>query len=140
MMTTHADVINTDILAFIKGAPVKDCLMLGRQRATCSLWGWAHAASVNRANLTRLLFWEQALMRHYIRPAAVKVGITKRIGWQTFRHSYSTLLKASGADIKVMQELLRHASTPAAVGFITANSASLIMCRVSSVNGAVATM
>jgi site-specific recombinase XerD len=39
------------------------------------------------------------------------VGITKRIGWHTFRHSYSTLLKASGADIKVMQELLRHAST-----------------------------
>jgi hypothetical protein len=76
--------------------------MLGRsqrQRATCSLWGWAHAAGVNRANLTRLLFWEQALMRHYIRPAAVKVGITKRIGWHTFRHSYSTLLKASGADI-----------------------------------------
>jgi hypothetical protein len=35
------------------------------------------------------------------RPAAVKVGITKRIGWHTFRHSYSTLLKASGADIKV---------------------------------------
>ena len=50
-------------------------------------------------------------MRHYIRPAVVKVGITKRIGWHTFRHSYSTLLKASGADIKVMQELLRHAST-----------------------------
>jgi hypothetical protein len=41
----------------------------------------------------------------------VKVGITKRIGWHTFRHSYSTLLKASGVDIKVMQELLRHAST-----------------------------
>ena len=56
-------------------------------------------------------FWGQALLRHYIRPAAVKVGITKRIGWHTFRHSYSTLLKASGADIKVMQELLRHAST-----------------------------
>ena len=40
-----------------------------------------------------------------------KLGITKRIGWHTFRHSYSTLLKANGADIKVMQELLRHAST-----------------------------
>jgi site-specific recombinase XerD len=50
-------------------------------------------------------------LRHYIRPGAVKAGITKRIGWHTFRHSYSTLLKASGADIKVMQELLRHAST-----------------------------
>jgi integrase len=40
-----------------------------------------------------------------------KLGITKRIGWHTFRHSYSTLLKANGADIKVMQELLRHAPT-----------------------------
>jgi len=27
-----------------------------------------------------------------------------------FRHTYSTLLRATGADIKVMQELLRHAS------------------------------
>ena len=50
-------------------------------------------------------------MRHFIRPTALKLGITKRIGWHTFRHSYSTLLKANGADIKVMQELLRHAST-----------------------------
>ena len=59
----------------------------------------------------RLPFWGQALMRHYIRPTALKLGITKRIGWHTFRHSYSTLLKANGADIQVMQELLRHAST-----------------------------
>lgn len=59
----------------------------------------------------RLPFWGQTLMRHFIRPKAMKLGITKRIGWHTFRHSYSTLLKASGADIKVMQELLRHAST-----------------------------
>jgi len=50
-------------------------------------------------------------MRHFILPTAIKLGITKRIGWHTFRHSYSTLLKANGADIKVMQELLRHAST-----------------------------
>ena len=50
-------------------------------------------------------------MRHFIRPTALRLGITKRIGWHTFRHSYSTLLKASGADIKAMQELLRHAST-----------------------------
>jgi len=40
----------------------------------------------------------------------VKLGISKRIGWHTFRHSYSTLLRATGADIKLMQELLRHAS------------------------------
>jgi len=69
---------------------------------------WVFASPVTQG---RLPFWGQALMRHHIRPTGVKVGITKRIGWHTFRHSYSTLLKASGADIKVMQELLRHAST-----------------------------
>jgi hypothetical protein len=25
-------------------------------------------------------------MRHFIRPTAIKLGITKRIGWHTFRH------------------------------------------------------
>jgi len=39
-------------------------------------------------------------------------AITKRIGWNTFRYTYSTLPRAAGVDIKVMQELLRHASTP----------------------------
>jgi len=53
----------------------------------------------------------QILMRHYIRPTARKCGISKKFGWHTFRHSYSTLLRAVGADIKVMQELLRHASS-----------------------------
>jgi Phage integrase family len=30
-------------------------------------------------------------------------------GWHTFRHSYSTLLRALRVDLKVQQELLRHA-------------------------------
>ena len=49
-------------------------------------------------------------MRNNIRPAARKLKITKRIGWHLFRHTYSTLLNATGTDIKVVQELLRHAS------------------------------
>lgn len=53
----------------------------------------------------------QTLMRRYIQPAGRGVGITKRIGWHTFRHTCSTLLRAAGVDIKVMQELLRHASS-----------------------------
>lgn len=55
-------------------------------------------------------YWPSQLMRKSIKPIAYKVGIEKRIGWHTFRHTYSTLLKSTGADLKVMQELMRHAS------------------------------
>jgi site-specific recombinase XerD len=52
----------------------------------------------------------QAILRKYIRPVAQRVGIQKRFGWHTFRHSYSTLLRTVGTEFKVMQELLRHSS------------------------------
>jgi site-specific recombinase XerD len=51
------------------------------------------------------------ILQRGIRPAAVAAGITKHIGWHTFRHTFSTQLKAAGVDIKVMQELLRHANS-----------------------------
>ena len=41
---------------------------------------------------------------------ARKLGIQKRIGWHTFRRTYSSILKDNGEDVKVVQELLRHAS------------------------------
>jgi integrase-like protein len=56
-------------------------------------------------------YWGQCLMRTIIRPAATKVGIAQHIGWHTFRHTYSSLLRANRTDIKVTQELLRHASS-----------------------------
>jgi integrase len=49
-------------------------------------------------------------MRKNIRPEAKRLGIDKRIGWHTFRHSYSTLLRSLGTDIKVQQDLIRHSS------------------------------
>jgi integrase len=52
----------------------------------------------------------RAILRRYLRPAARALGIEKRIGWHTFRHSYSSLLRSVGTDLKVMQELLRHSS------------------------------
>ena len=55
-------------------------------------------------------YWYQSLMRNRIRILARRVGISKKMGWHTFRHTCATLLRASGADIKVAQELLRHAS------------------------------
>jgi integrase len=69
---------------------------------------WVFASPTARG---RNPYWGQCLMRTIIRPAAVKVGITQPIGWHTFRHTYSSLLRANKTDIKVTQELLRHASS-----------------------------
>ena len=56
-------------------------------------------------------YWPDNLMKRYIRPVARKAGIYKNIDWHTFRHSFGTLLKANGEDVKTVQELLRHANS-----------------------------
>jgi integrase len=66
---------------------------------------WVFASNRYRG---RRPYWGQAILRKYIRPAAQRVGIQKRFGWHTFRHTYSTLLRSVGTEFKVMQELLRH--------------------------------
>jgi len=68
---------------------------------------WVFASKRYRG---RRPYWGQAILRKYIRPAAQRVGIKKRFGWHTFRHTYSTLLRSVGTEFKVMQELLRHSS------------------------------
>jgi integrase len=52
-----------------------------------------------------------ALLVKHIQPAALMAGISKVIGWHTFRRSFATLLQSSGATVKTTQELMRH-STP----------------------------
>jgi integrase len=56
-------------------------------------------------------YWPDVLLLKIIQPAALRAGIKKRIGWHTFRHSYSSLLVANGENVKVVQELMRHASS-----------------------------
>ncbi|MGC1295218.1 MAG: site-specific integrase [Alloacidobacterium sp.] len=68
---------------------------------------WVFASPYSQG---RRPYWGQSLMRNRISQVARAVGICKKIGWHTFRHTCATLLRASGADIKVVQELLRHAS------------------------------
>lgn len=53
--------------------------------------------------------WRGILFADHIKPAVVRAGIGK-IGWHTFRHSYSTLLHFLGAAPAVQKELLRHAN------------------------------
>jgi hypothetical protein len=56
-------------------------------------------------------YWPDNLMKCHIRPVAKANGINKNIGWHTFLHSFGTLLKANGEDVKTVQELLRHANS-----------------------------
>ena len=55
--------------------------------------------------------WPDSLRSKILQPAARKAGITKQIGWHTFRHTYSSLLAETGRDVKVVQELMRHANS-----------------------------
>jgi integrase len=55
-------------------------------------------------------YWPDSALQDFVKPAATRAGLTKRVGWHTFRHSYSTLLRANGTDVKVQSELLRHSN------------------------------
>ncbi|HTF63780.1 MAG TPA: tyrosine-type recombinase/integrase [Edaphobacter sp.] len=50
------------------------------------------------------------ILKHLIRPALKQVGVTKRIGFHSFRHGLATMLRQRGVDIKTAQELLLHAN------------------------------
>jgi integrase len=55
-------------------------------------------------------YWAESALVDHIRPAATRAGVKKHIGWHTFRHSVASLLGHNGEDVKVVQELLRHAT------------------------------
>jgi integrase len=50
------------------------------------------------------------VLKKVVRPALKRAGVQgKVIGWHSFRHSLATNLRSLGVDVKVAQELLRHA-------------------------------
>jgi hypothetical protein len=53
---------------------------------------------------------ERTLLKCHVQPAAKRLGITKQIGWHSFRRTFATLLGVS-EDVKTMQELMRHANS-----------------------------
>lgn len=54
-----------------------------------------------------------------LQPASKKAGITKWVSFHTFRHCHSTSLKANNEDVKVVQELMRHANITTRINIYT---------------------
>jgi integrase len=52
-----------------------------------------------------------SLLRRQMKTAAAKAGVKGSIGWHTFRRSISTWLIENDENIKVTQELIRHANS-----------------------------
>lgn len=55
-------------------------------------------------------YWPGALFRAHLKPALETAKIPGDVGWHTLRHTFGTLMKANGEDIKTIQELLRHSN------------------------------
>lgn len=63
--------------------------------------------------------WPSSAMSKHIRPAAKRAGIVKHVRWHVFRHSFATLLKGNGEDVKTVQESLRHADSKVSLDVYT---------------------
>ena len=72
---------------------------------------WATDANRAGAKRGKQPVWLSTVMRDYIQPTARKLGIQKKMSWHTFRHTFSSILKGNGEDVKVVQELLRHSTS-----------------------------
>ncbi len=74
---------------------------------------WVFPSNSSRAGRKRgrQPMWLETVMRYHIKPLVKELGIHTSVSWHTFRRTYATVLKATGEDVKVVQELLRHGSS-----------------------------
>jgi len=63
---------------------------------------------------TSVPYYASEIQKDYLKPAGGRIGLESNgqpvnLGWHTFRHTYRSLLDATGAPIGVQQKLMRHA-------------------------------
>jgi site-specific recombinase XerD len=68
---------------------------------------WVSASPHSKGKLS---YWPGSLHKARLQPAAREVGIVGHFYGHTCRHTYATLLKGNGEDVKVVQELMRRAN------------------------------
>ena len=71
----------------------------------------ANRAGAKRGKQSRLAKHGDAGVHPAGGPVARSLGIEKKMSWHTFRHTFSSILKGNGEDVKVVQELLRHSTS-----------------------------
>jgi integrase len=101
-----------------------DALMQWRERSTyIKPDDWVFASKRYRG---RRPYWGQAILRKYIRPVAQRVGIQKRFGWHTFRHTYSTMLRSVGTEYVYTQAVTpaKHAAQAAVLSLVFSSDAN----------------
>lgn len=94
----------------------RDTVPLDRQLVSV-LYEWRQQAPFQGVNdwlfanpRTGRPYHQEEIQKKPLKNAAIAAGIGPEIGWHTFRHSYRSWLDATGAPLKVQQELMRHAS------------------------------
>jgi len=75
-------------------------------------WQWVFPAAQlsedPRSGEQRRHHCHESVLQKAVRAAARQVGILKRVGCHTLRHSFATHLLEDGSDIRTIQELLGH--------------------------------
>ncbi len=92
---------------------VEDLLVWYRQSKYKAAEDWVFASDYPRLGATRgkQPLWLSKVMQYHIQPLVKRLGIAKRVSWKTFRSTFTSLLTANDENVKVVQELLRHASS-----------------------------
>jgi len=90
----------------------KDLLAWYRQTPYRKPGDWVFATDSARAGNKRgkQPLWLSKVMQYHIQPLVKSLGIDKRVSWHTFRRTFTSLLTANDENVKVVQDLLRHAS------------------------------
>jgi integrase len=70
-----------------------EVLLMWRRQSPYPMDGdWVFASPARKGKLP---YWSFSIFRVYIRPALEAAGITGKVGWHTFRHSFATILKVA---------------------------------------------